>query len=150
MTHLFKSREPAALTNESSPVVRSVQPSATNPCDQPEPHHLAGGVWTKDTHFNIQGGQAMTFHLKNLNILGTDITISAGSFGRVILLPTGTIEFTVFGAEPMGWSFDVSFNSDAHTVGWQLDIGFLVVHQIVSQQLRTKIAYTIFLSAKML
>ena len=67
----------------------------------------------------------MTFHLKNLNILGTDITISAGSFGKksLILLPTGTgtIEFTVFGAEPMGWSFDVSFNSDAHVVGWQLD-----------------------------
>jgi hypothetical protein len=43
----------------------------------------------------------------------------------MILLPgvTSNIEFTTFGAEPMGWSFNVGTDSDAFLVRWN----FLVV-----------------------
>jgi hypothetical protein len=86
---------------------------------------LNSGTWNGGTTLSVQGGQAMHFQLNNLNVLGTTINISADRTGKtkgLILVPSvsGDITFSVFGKEPMGWTFTVSTDSDAFLVGWQL------------------------------
>jgi uncharacterized protein YfaS (alpha-2-macroglobulin family) len=67
----------------------------------------------------------MHFQITNLNVLGTTITIDADRTQESksqIIGPQGTVDisFTIFGAEPMGWRFDISTDSDAFLVGWKL------------------------------
>ncbi len=67
----------------------------------------------------------MHFQITNLNVLGTAITIHADRTQESksqIIGPQGTVDisFTIFGREPMGWSFDVSTDSDAFLVSWSL------------------------------
>ena len=84
----------------------------------------SSGSWTSDTNFKAQGGQLMTFKVKNTNVLGTTLTIGSNLGGtQSLIIPTlGSMdfEFTCFGAEPMGWKFDISTNSDAFIVIWEL------------------------------
>lgn len=84
----------------------------------------SSGSWISDTNFAAQGGQLMTFKVKNVNLLGTTLTIDSnlGGTKALIIPPLGTMdfEFTCFGAEPIGWRFDISTNSDAFIVTWEL------------------------------
>ncbi len=87
---------------------------------------LDTGTWNGSAHWEGQGGQIMEFTVKNANVLGTSITIAATDFNqsesRIILpLSDETIKFSAFGAEPMYWRFDVSTDSDAFIVAWELD-----------------------------
>lgn len=85
---------------------------------------LQSGSWNGSASLDVQGGQVMNFVLTNLNVLGTTITISSnlGGSKSVILVPqiSQELAFDCFGSEPMSWHFDISTDSDAFLVGWQL------------------------------
>ena len=85
---------------------------------------LDSGSWNGASSSHYQGGQAMHFKIKNVNVLGTTITIDSnlGGSQSIIILPQtmADLTFTCFGAEPMGWTFDISSDSDAFIVTWQL------------------------------
>lgn len=85
---------------------------------------LDSGSWNNAVTLNYQGGQVMHFQVKNVNILGTTLSINSNIGGNksLIILPqqTGDLRFDCFGSEPMGWTFDVSTDSDAFIVAWQL------------------------------
>lgn len=84
---------------------------------------LTSGTWNGTATVSVQGGQSMHFQLNNLNVLGTTITISGrGETKSLILVPAGTGDmiFDMFGKEPMGWDFNISTDSDAFLVGWEL------------------------------
>ena len=85
---------------------------------------LQSGTWNGNAGLDVQGGQGMHFSVRDLNVLGTTITINSnlGGSQSQILVPQvpQDLEFSCFGREPMGWHFDVSTDSDAFLVGWQL------------------------------
>lgn len=85
---------------------------------------LASGSWNADTKLSYEGGQVMHFQIKNTNVLGTTLSISSNLGGNKssIILPQQTVDmrFDCFGSEPMGWSFDISTNSDAFITSWKL------------------------------
>src|SRR5215831_15143937 len=85
---------------------------------------LDSGTWNKSASIKYQGGQVMHFQVKNVNVLGTTLSINSNLGGNksAIILPqqTADLRFDCFGSEPMGWSFDVSTNSDAFIVAWKL------------------------------
>ena len=85
---------------------------------------LKSGSWNADTDLTTQGGQLMHFKVKNVNLLGTTLTISADSGDTVnkLILPQTTADFSFprFGNEPQGWKFDISTDSDAFVVTWEL------------------------------
>lgn len=82
------------------------------------------GLWNSDTSYTKKGGMTMKFEVKNINVLGTTLTIDSnyGGSQSKIIAPLATMEFTFtcFGNEPMTWQFDVSTNSDAFIVTWVL------------------------------
>lgn len=84
----------------------------------------SSGSWNSDTTISVQAGQGVKFSVKNINLLGTTLTIDSnyGGSKSLIILPQTTMdfEFSCFGAEPMGWKFDISTNSDAFIVTWDL------------------------------
>jgi hypothetical protein len=90
----------------------------------PRGKFLSSGMWTRNTTVSIQGGQGMRFYLKNRNVLGTTIRITAqtGETDARILLPMGSAEmyFSIFGNEPMGWRFEIETESDVFMVEWTL------------------------------
>lgn len=85
---------------------------------------LTSGVWNRNSSLNLQGGQAMWFKIRNTNVLGTTISITdqTGQVKQSIILPASSVEFvfSCFGAEPMGWRFDIRSDSDAFLVTWEL------------------------------
>ncbi len=85
---------------------------------------LTAGTWNGNTSLSVSGGQGMWFKIRNANVLGTTISIrdQYGQTKSSIILPQSSVEFlfTAFGAEPMGWRFDISTNSDAFIVAWEL------------------------------
>jgi hypothetical protein len=85
---------------------------------------LDSGSWNGSSTLNYQGGQAMHFAVKNVNVLGTTITIDSnlGGSKSLLILPaqSGDMKFTCFGSEPMAWTFNISSDSDAFIVGWKL------------------------------
>ncbi len=85
---------------------------------------LTSGVWNGNANVSVQGGMAMWFKIRNTNVLGTTIRISdhLGQVKQSIILPASSVEFvfTCFGAEPMGWRFDIRSESDAFLVTWEL------------------------------
>jgi hypothetical protein len=85
---------------------------------------LSSGTWNKSTSMKFQGGQVMHFQIKNVNVLGTTLGIGSNLGGKKssVVLPQQTVDmrFDCFGSEPMGWSFDVSTDSDAFIVAWKL------------------------------
>jgi len=92
--------------------------------DEDGNRRLASGSWNSDARLAYQGGQIMHFKVTNVNILGTTITIRSNLGGKKsILIPplmTVDIRFDCFGGEPMGWTFNVSTDSDAFIVTWEL------------------------------
>ena len=66
----------------------------------------------------------MHFKVKNVNVLGTTLTIDASSGDSVakIIAPQKTEDFSFsrFGNEPQGWGFHISSDSDAFIVTWEL------------------------------
>lgn len=82
------------------------------------------GSWNGNASLDVQGGQGMNFVLKNLNVLGTTISIASnlGGAKSANLLPQvpQELEFDCFGSEPMSWHFDITTESDAFLVGWEL------------------------------
>lgn len=91
--------------------------------------YLPAGGGTLNSNDTISGtyGQVVKLTFKNLNVLGTTIQVSDKTpFGETqgrILLPLESVTFTFsrFGEEPMGWSFDISTNSDAFIVGYSIE-----------------------------
>ena len=87
---------------------------------------LTTGSWTAESTpvISIQGGQSMHFAVSNANALGVSISITAqdGEQQGSIILPATTADyiFAAFGAEPMGWTFTPTIDSDAAVVTWQL------------------------------
>lgn len=85
---------------------------------------LDHGSWNSPTSANYRGGQGMHYKVKNVNILGTTITIDSNHDGsRSLIIPpltTVDIRFSFFDVEPIGWKFDISTNSDAFIVTWEL------------------------------
>lgn len=102
------------------------EPSAPRPRDArcPRGKFLTSGMWTRNTTLEMQGGQVMRFYLKNRNVLGTTLRITAhtGQTDARIMLPMGSAEmsFSVFGREPMGWRFEIETESDVFMVEWTL------------------------------
>jgi hypothetical protein len=66
----------------------------------------------------------MHYQIKNVNVLGTTLTINSNLGGNksLLILPqqTADMRFDCFGSEPMGWTFDISTDSDAFIVAWSL------------------------------
>lgn len=88
-------------------------------------YHYAGGVWTENTTFDAHLGQTVKIYIRNVNVLGTTINIEDVTYRDVqqrILLPQQRQVFTFknFGAEPVYWRFNVSTNSDAFTVLYEI------------------------------
>lgn len=108
------------------PTPSTPRPPAPRPVDPrcPRGKFLRSGIWTGDSSLSVSGGQAMRFFLKNRNVLGTTIQITAdgGETHSLVLLPMGSavMTFSRFGCEPMGWNFEISTNSDVFFVEWTL------------------------------
>ena len=90
-----------------------------------EPYHFyAAGVWTENTCFDASLGQGVKIYVKNVNVLGTTISIkpNIGQTQEQILLPQKqyTFRFYKFGAVPIHWKFCVSTYSDAFTVLYEI------------------------------
>ena len=86
---------------------------------------LSYGGWNANTGLRISGGQGMHFLVKNVNVLGTTLTITATNDGEshsAIILPQATadLNFSLFGAEPIDWQFQIETDSDAFIVTWCL------------------------------
>ncbi len=85
---------------------------------------LDSGSWNRATSSHYNGGQGMHYKIKNVNVLGTTITIASNlDDTKSLIIPPQTavdIKFSCFGAEPLGWKFDISSDSDAFIVTWQL------------------------------
>ncbi|MGR5408812.1 hypothetical protein ACP3V3_05425 [Vibrio sp. PNB22_3_1] len=86
-----------------------------------------GGSFTGNRTIAGTYGQGVKLTFKNLNVLGTTLSVKDSSpFGQtkeLILLPQQSVTFTFtrFGEEPMGWSFDVSTKSDAFVVSYSME-----------------------------
>lgn len=84
---------------------------------------LTAGIWNGNTIIRVQGGQGMHFQIRNLNFLGTTISITGDNqVHRSIIPPLMTVDFmfSCFGPEPMPWAFDIRTESDVFLVGWKL------------------------------
>lgn len=124
---IFVRRAPAPTPPPPAPTPRPVPaPPAPRPRDPrcPRGRFLTSGIWTRNSTLTVSGGQVMRFFLKNRNVLGTTIRITAhsGETHALVLLPMGSgeISFSMFGCEPMGWRFDIETESDVFFVEWTL------------------------------
>ena len=85
---------------------------------------IDSGSWNSDTRYAKRGGMQMLFKVKNINVLGTTLTINSNKGGTIAkIIPPLTVmdfNFTCFGSEPMSWTFDISTSSDAFIVTWEL------------------------------
>jgi hypothetical protein len=85
---------------------------------------LDTGTWNGSATLSYQGGQGMHFQVKNVNVLGTTLSIHSNLGGdqSQLIGPGMTLDltFSCFGSEPMGWTFDISSDSDAFIVAWRL------------------------------
>jgi hypothetical protein len=102
-----------------------LQTPASGPVDTDGNRLLTGGTWNGSSSVSVRGGQIMHFHIKNLNVVGVSVKIHADRTNQtksMIILPSlsGDIIFQQFGSEPMGWTFNISTDSDAMIVAWQL------------------------------
>ena len=111
-------------TDTAGPNGTAPNSGGTIPTDKEGFKLLRSGSWNGSATLNFQGGQIMHFQIKNVNVLGTTLTIKSnlGSEKSALILPqqTADLRFDCFGAEPMGWTFDISSDSDAFIVAWSL------------------------------
>lgn len=93
--------------------------------DKNNRNFYAAGTWNGNTTVNASLGQAVWITVKNVNVLGTTISISPnfGQTQQLILLPLQqhTFSFSVFSEEPVGWTFDISTMSDAFIVTYIIE-----------------------------
>jgi len=95
--------------------------------DQFVPVGGQGGALTGASTISGSFGQAVKLTFTNQDILGTIISVKdASPFGQTresIILPQQSVTFTfvAFGEEPMGWDFEVSTNSDAFVVSYDVE-----------------------------
>jgi RHS repeat-associated protein len=88
-------------------------------------YFYAAGTWNADTTFEANLGQGVIIKVKNINVLGTTISIESNwknQSHQAILLPQQQREFkfTVLGCEPIYWKFRVSTQSDAFIVTYEI------------------------------
>lgn len=111
-------------TTASTPDSATAATSGSSGTDADGRRLLGQGSWNGATSKSYQGGQGMHYQLKNVNALGTTITINSNLGGNksLLILPqqTADMQFDCFGTEPMGWTFDISTDSDAFIVAWTL------------------------------
>jgi hypothetical protein len=85
---------------------------------------LDSGSWNGAARLACKGGQVMHFKLSNANVLGTTITIRSNKAGKksLILPPFMTMDvtFDYFSDRPINWEFNISTDSDAFIVTWEL------------------------------
>ncbi|MGN6531814.1 MAG: hypothetical protein ACTHK0_08690 [Ginsengibacter sp.] len=114
----------SANTSTDDSTQQNSQTTGTGNTDSEGFKLLDSGTWNNSASLNYQGGQVMHFQVKNVNVLGTTLSINSNLGGNksLIILPqqTGDIRFDCFGSEPMGWTFDISTDSDAFIVAWKL------------------------------
>ncbi len=122
LPHLPAWMNSPAAQSFSAYVGRSIAMEAPS---NPENYQLlTSGVWNSNSTLQVRGGQGMWFKIRNTNVLGTTIRITdqAGQVKQSVILPASSVEFVfaIFGSEPMGWRFDISTESDAFMVTWEL------------------------------
>ena len=88
--------------------------------------HYESGIWTANTGFSPQLGQAIKIKVTNINVLGTTISVESVNTQETqqsILIPYKETEFkfTQFGAEPMNWEFKIRTESDVFSVKYKID-----------------------------
>ena len=104
-----------------------------------KPVPMTPGMLNKNPDFTFSGGQGVIIAVKNLNVLGTTVTVSnistiyreSGFWRRllgntyqmseecsVIVLPlqTALFQWTCFGNEPMHWHFTIGTVSDVNLI----------------------------------
>ncbi len=91
----------------------------------PQPYYFyAGGTWTENVCFDASLGQNVKIYVKNVNVLGTTISIkpNIGPTQQQILLPQKqyVFKFQRFGPEPLHWKFCVSTYSKAFAVLYEI------------------------------
>lgn len=93
--------------------------------DKNKRNFYAAGSWNANTTVNASLGQTVWITVKNVNVLGTTISIApnTGATQQSILLPQQQREFSFyrFGNEPMSWIYNVSTKSDAFIVTYKIE-----------------------------
>lgn len=89
-----------------------------------ERYFFRTGVWNGDVAFAVELGQYVWIEVKNVNTLGTTITIDSDRDGSrsMILLPfiSHTFKFYALVEDPLVWGFQVSTISDAFVVQYAI------------------------------
>ncbi|MCI0683037.1 MAG: hypothetical protein L0Y71_13125 [Gemmataceae bacterium] len=87
---------------------------------------LRAGVWRSDRTppLRVQGGQVMRFVVRNTGLLPTQVSIAAHT-GETIaryIAPGSSAEFrfSMFGSEPMSWTFTATISADGAVLPWEL------------------------------
>ena len=88
-------------------------------------HTYMSGSWNHDTNIKADLGQAVYIKVRNVNVLGTTISISSslGDVQEAVLLPYKeyAFRFATFVEEPFPWEFDISTSSDAFIVNYTIE-----------------------------
>jgi hypothetical protein len=89
------------------------------------------GYWHDDTEITARLGQGVKITVRNINALGTSITIKAMSGNRgkpfqvheAIVLPyeSKTFKFSMFSDEPVSWRFKVATKADVFLVLYKIE-----------------------------
>ena len=90
-----------------------------------ERYLYATGVWNGDVAFSAELGQVVWIEVKNVNVLGTTITIDSGHLDgdrSMHLFPfaSHTFRFNSLTGNVVGWSFRISTISDAFVVQYAI------------------------------
>ena len=88
------------------------------------------GYWDGSTDFSMELGQVVWLTVKNVNVLGTTISVRAYAGGQqiglqkdVVLIPgkSSTFRFSVFANEPVTWKFYIDTYADAFQVQYTIE-----------------------------
>jgi hypothetical protein len=88
------------------------------------------GFWDGSTDFSMELGQVVWLTVKNVNALGTTITVKAyvggqqiGSKKDLVLIPgkSSTFRFSIFANEPVTWKFYIGTYADAFLVQYTIE-----------------------------
>lgn len=90
-------------------------------------NYHSSGSWNSDSTITGSFGQVVWITVENVNVLGTGIEIEANRGGvrykQSHLLPYVpiTFNFSDFGEEPMGWTFNITPKADAFIVNYTIE-----------------------------